>query len=64
MHKKNESEAKTVAKQEFVCGKEELQQEREVQLVSFMLVTDLACKLDKQEGKIEVLSCCFLRIRV
>lgn len=61
---RNESGPKTVVKQEFVWGKEELQQERKMQLTSSMLVTDLANKLDKQEDKREVFDCCFLRLRV
>lgn len=61
---RNESGAKTVVKQEFVLGKEELQQEKKMQLTSSMLVTDLASKLDKQEDKRKVLACCFFRLSV
>lgn len=39
------------AKKELVCVKKELQKEKEMQLASFMLASDLASKLDTLEAK-------------
>lgn len=44
-----------VAKQKLVCVKGQLQQEREVELASSMLTSDLVTKLNKQEDEVQVI---------
>lgn len=41
-----------MAKQKLVCVKGQLQQEKEVELASSMLASDLATKLDKQDDEV------------